>query len=102
MKRPFRAKSVATSLNEPEGHLKSLLEKANRLKSVSESIGDYLPEDLRAHCKVGAIDNNVLTLYVDSAAWANRVRYQTSVLISKLRENLYPSLVSIEIKVNPK
>lgn len=101
MKRPFRAKSVAASLDKPEGHLKLLLEKANRLQSVSQSIGDYLPEDLRAHCKVGAIDNNVLTLYVDSAAWANRVRYQSSDLIPKLRENLYPSLVSIEVKVKP-
>lgn len=101
MKRPFRAKSVADSLNNPEGELKALLDKANRLNSVSQTIEGYLPVELQAHCRVASIENNVLTLVTDSAAWLNRLRYFSSELISQLRANEFPSLISIDIKVRP-
>ena len=102
MKRPFRAKSVADSLSHPsQGDLKALLEKANRLKSVSQSIENHLPQELQAHCRVGTINDNVLTLYTDSPNWANRLRYISSQLLTQLRASQYPSLMSIEIKVKP-
>ncbi|NVJ65601.1 MAG: DUF721 domain-containing protein [Gammaproteobacteria bacterium] len=101
MKRPFRAKSVADSLTNPEGELKALLEKANRLNSVAQTIEGYLPAELQAHCKVASVENNVLTLITDSAVWLNRLRYFSSELMSQLRAHEFPSLISIDIKVRP-
>ncbi|WP_251358000.1 DUF721 domain-containing protein [Kangiella sp. TOML190] len=102
MKRPFRAKSVADSLDRPiEGHLKQLLDKAKNLKSISSGIEQFLPEELQAHCKVAQINSDVLTLFADSAVWANRLRYLGPELLTQLRANGYPSLVSIDIKIRP-
>ncbi len=101
MKRPFRAKSVADCLSHAEGDLKTLLDKANCLKSLSHSIEGYLPQELKAHCQVGTIIDNVLTLYADSPAWLNRLRYYSVELLTQLRANEFPSLISIEIKVRP-
>lgn len=101
MKRPFRAKSVADSLTNPEGELKDLLDKANCLNSVSQTIENYLPVELQAHCRVESIENNVLTLLTDSAIWLNRLRYISSELMTQLRASEFPSLISIDIKVQP-
>lgn len=102
MKRPFRAKSVNDSLDNPtQGHLKSLLEKAKNLNSVSQTIEIYLPQELQEHCKVGNIIDNVLTLYAKSPHWASRLRYCSTQLLTELRSNQYPSLISINIKVRP-
>lgn len=101
MKRPFRAKSVADSLTNPKGELKALLDMANCLNSISQTIEKYLPEELQAHCKVESIENNVLTLLTDSAIWLNRLRYISSDLMTQLRANEFPSLISIDIKVRP-
>ncbi len=101
MKRPFRAKSVADSLNNPRGELKALLDKANCLNSVAQTIEGYLPAELQAHCRVETIENNVLTLVTDNAVWLNRLRYFSSELMSQLRAGEFPSLISIDIKIKP-
>ncbi len=101
MKRPFRAKSVTDSLTNPKGELKALLDKANCLNSVAQTIESYMPAELQAHCRVESIENNVLNLVADSAIWLNRLRYFSSELMSQLRANEFPSLISIDIKVRP-
>lgn len=101
MKRPFRAKSVAESLTTPEGVLKQLLNKASTLKSLTQQLQDYLPEELKAHCSITEIKANVLVINVDSPVWATRLRYIQSQLLADLRKNGHPSLISIQIKVSP-
>ncbi|MHC9509905.1 DciA family protein [Kangiella sp. M94] len=101
MKRPFRAKSVADVLNSPESELKSLLDKANSLKSITDSIHQHLPKDLQKHCSVSEYNKTSLVITADSPVWATRLRYQSSELLAQLRKAGFLGLANIQIKIAP-
>ena len=101
MKRPFRAKSVADILNTPDGVLKSLLDQANSLKSINDSVIKHLPAELREHCSVSSYDQQTLILVAKSAVWGTRLRYHSAQLLSDLRSAGFYSLANILIQIRP-
>ena len=77
-------------------HRGKFLHRLNRL--VSSLLGD----DLRLHCQVGNVRDGVLILYVDSTAWASRLRYQAPVLLKQLQQRKgLEALSQVEVKVLP-
>ncbi|AUD78295.1 DUF721 domain-containing protein [Kangiella profundi] len=101
MKRPFRAKSVADVLNSPDSVLKGLLDKADSLKSITDSIHQHLPEELQKHCTVSEYNKTSLVITADSPVWATRLRYQSSELLTQLRKAGFLGLANIQIKIDP-
>jgi hypothetical protein len=54
-------------------------------ESLLERVRQQLPSDLASHCRAAVPDGDRLTLYVDSPAWASRLRYLVPELESRLR-----------------
>jgi len=80
--------------------LQHIVQKSQQLQVLNEKILNYLDEDVKTHCRVANMDNGVLTLATDSAAWSTRIRYIAPDLLSTLRkeEKMY-SLCSIKCVV---
>ena len=76
---------------------------ALKLEEVSALLLDYLPSDLRNHCRVGSFSNGCLTLITKDSVWASQLRYIIPELRDTLRSKakLY-QLASIKITIDAK
>ena len=63
----------------------ALLARAQRQSALLQQIRDLLPPPLDRHCLAAVHDNNRLVLYVDSSAWASRLRFFSHDLAGKLK-----------------
>ena len=89
------AKTVLNSLG-------SLSDKATFLQRLNLAVKALLPSDLAAHCQVANVRDNVLILHLDTAAWATALHYQTTDLLSQLRQQAcYAGLRTIQYKIRP-
>lgn len=84
----------ASMLRNVQKHAIALLKLNNAVKSL-------LPTQLQDHCRVANYRNGSLVLETDSANWLMGLRYEQSKLLSTLRADILPSLVAIDIKINP-
>lgn len=103
--RRSRAYSKVPSLNErlssARGGLGNLVHNLNRINRLSQSLKKVIQPPLIDHCRVTHCRNNVLILAVDSSQWANRLRFEKLNLLSKLRQNGFPDINSIDIIIQP-
>ncbi len=80
--------------------LSKLIEQAQAISALNNTLEQVLDSELITHCRVGYYDKGVLTLLTQSAAFATRLRYHTPVLLSKLRTYKdWFGLCSIQIKI---
>lgn len=80
-----------------------LLQRGQFLHRLNRLVGSLLDDDSKIHCQVGNVRDGVLILYVDSTAWASRLRYQSPALLKQLQQRRgLASLQQIEIKLLPK
>lgn len=63
---------------------------------------DATDEAVHPQVRVANLRSGTLVIEVASAAWATRLQYQRLDLLSAFRQNGFPMLSSIELKVNPK
>ncbi|MGH8471909.1 MAG: DciA family protein [Gammaproteobacteria bacterium] len=54
------------------------------LKRLDAVIQAAMPDELRAHWRIGRLTAGTLTLFADSPVWAARLRYLAPVLIERL------------------
>jgi hypothetical protein len=54
------------------------------LRRLDAVIQAAMPDELRAHWRIGRLTAGTLTLFADSPVWAARVRYVAPVLIERL------------------
>ena len=103
--RQSRSRSKVPSLDErlgsAEGELGNLVDNLNRINRLSQSLKGVLEQPLVNHCRIAQMRNNVLVLAVDSSEWASRLRFEKLNLLSKLRNNGFPGISSIDIIVQP-
>ncbi|MCP3673587.1 MAG: DUF721 domain-containing protein [Gammaproteobacteria bacterium] len=88
-------------LSSARGGLGKLVDNLNRIKRLSQSLKLVLQQPLADHCRVAHWRENVLVLAVDSSQWANRLRFEKLSLLTKLRQNGFPNVSSIDIIVQP-
>jgi hypothetical protein len=96
------AHSINDIINRPNNELANLLNKANQLKSLDALINPLLPAHLRKHCHVANLNDQRLSLVTTSGTWATQLRYQSSALLSQLRQHKeYAAIAQIRIIVDP-
>lgn len=94
--------SITQLLHRASSPAKGVLQRGQFLHRLNRLVGSLLDDDSKLHCQVGNVRDGVLILYVDSTAWASRLRYQGTALLKQLqlRRGL-ASLQQVEIKVLP-
>lgn len=76
-----------------------LVTRTRQLQRLTRLLREQLDETLAPHCYIGNLEPNYLTILVDSAAWASRLRFESSQLPDKLR-SVHPAFARLEhIKV---
>ena len=97
-----RPKTMDSLLQQPEGDVKALMDRLARIQTVNRDLKSYFNPTIAPHCRAVNIRKSTLVVAVDSPAWANKVRFQLSELLSHLRKNGFVSLANIELIVQPK
>ena len=96
-------KSAANVLQNAHSALGYLISHAKQLQKWNDILYRYLPTNEHKHCQIGGFEQRILTLIVDSATWATKLRYQTPELIENLqRTHEFQSLKEIKCLVQPK
>ena len=60
----------------PKNALERLVQGASKRESWTEQLRALLNPSIAPHCRVASIDKSRLTIHVDSASWATRLRLE--------------------------
>jgi len=83
------------------GDLAILITRTRQLSRWTAMMRNQLDDALAIHCYIGALDDSTLTIFVDDAAWATRLRFQSAQLIPRLREvgSVFSDVQRIAVKI---
>lgn len=81
-------------LNSENHELASLITRVRLLDRYSRRLRQLLPTPLCDHCRIADIRENELTIGVDNAVWATKLRFHSPSLLSQLQQN-YQELAGI-------
>lgn len=96
------AKPIYKFLLKQNSQLVALVTQGRALHEAKAKLKPYINQYIKTGWRVGNISPESITLLVDSAESANRLRYQSTILISELRKLAYfRTLAKISIKVAP-
>ncbi|WP_154124516.1 DUF721 domain-containing protein [Grimontia hollisae] len=76
-------------------------QRAMALAKLNQQVQAVLPPASAKQCRVANYRDGILVLECGSSTWATRLNYDRQTLMSSLRQGPLPSLMTIEIKVNP-
>jgi len=80
------ARKLDTFLSEPASPLNRLARAAQRLNAISRIWETVAPIGLARSCRVGRLDDGVLTLLADNGAIASKIKQQLPSLLEKLQQ----------------
>ncbi|ABE53656.1 conserved hypothetical protein [Shewanella denitrificans OS217] len=83
------------------GKLPEMAEKAELLNNLNQHVKQILNGPVAQELKVANLRQGVLVIETTSAAWAARINFQKSALLTQLQNETLPMLTAIEVKVNP-
>lgn len=89
--------ALSSLARRPGSAFLTLLKKAEQIHAVNLTLSAELDSSLAPHCRAVNLRGSMLVLAVDSPAWATRLRFQTSELLSVLRQRGWPGLASVEL-----
>ncbi|MGD8843796.1 MAG: DUF721 domain-containing protein [Gammaproteobacteria bacterium] len=78
-----------------------LVSRARALMDLDAQLQHLLPDTLRPHCRLLAVNGTTLVLAADSPAWAARLRFHTHQLARQLTPPGGVKLRGIRIRVRP-
>ncbi len=78
-----------------------MTERSQALRRLEHQLDQLLPPELIGRVSVGNLRQGVLILFVESAGWAARLRFQVPQLLQKLSQKGRIQLEKIEIRVLP-
>jgi len=95
------SRSLDKLFDEAHDDLAILITRTRQLRRWTGIFRAQLDADLAPHVYLGNMDESSLTVYVDSAAWATRLRFQVPQLLPLLRQTnpTFKKLVNIQVKV---
>lgn len=79
------SRSLDKLFEEAHDNLAILVTRTRLLKRLTLELRSHLDPELAPHCYISNLDGARLYVYVDSAAWATRLRFQIPQLIPNLR-----------------
>jgi len=81
--------------------LATLITRTRQLKRLTNILRRHLDEQLAKHCYIGNISTPVLTILVDGASWATKLRFATPDLLEKLRQenHIFSDINQIKVKI---
>ena len=95
-------KSLEQLLSDHRSPLAHLMGRADELLKIEQVILDYLPEDVRPHCRLGTVRGTTLILQTESSVWATRIRFQEPMLLKQLNQDRrFAQLKKIQTQVRP-
>ena len=68
------SRSLKSVLRQQE-RAQDILQQAKKLRAITATLSQHLPEYAHAHCQAGYLDEKCLVILADSPAWATRLRY---------------------------
>jgi hypothetical protein len=95
------SKLVSDLLAGGSPRLGKLAAELERRSLVAEQVRNALPAELARHIATAGLDKGRLTIGVNSAAWASRLRYQTATLRKRVGHSLDVEITTVRIRVVP-
>lgn len=96
-----RGPNSLTRVLRSSGTARELLSQAQDLQQLLTRVRKLLPVPLEGHCRAVLLKKRQLILFVDSPAWASRMRYYSRDLKSLLRRNgMRVERVSVRVLIN--
>ena len=78
----------------------SILKKAQMIEAFNTAFTRYLPTKLIMHCQIMNIENSILVIGADDAAWLTRLRYEEQNIINYFQnEPNLPHILGIKYKI---
>jgi hypothetical protein len=95
------SRSLNKLLEEAHSDLAILVTRTRQLQRWTGILRAQLDSELAPHCYVSGIEDTNLIIYVDTAAWATRLRFMAPQLLPLLRSAnpVFSDLVNIKVKV---
>lgn len=95
------SRSLDKLLEEAHGDLAILVTRTRQLMRWTALLRTKLDPELAPHCYLSELQESSLSIFVDSAAWATRLRFQIPQVIPALRtvNPVFSKLESIKVKV---
>lgn len=81
--------------------LRNVQQRAVALLQLNNAVKALLPVPLKPWCRVANYRQGILVLETANASRLMRLRYEQPNLLTALRADILPSLVSIDIRINP-
>ncbi|MBV6418134.1 MAG: hypothetical protein CMLOHMNK_02927 [Steroidobacteraceae bacterium] len=95
-----KPRALADLLARPASPLVSLQTRALAAGDWLRRVRGWVPGDLAPHVTSAVERDRALTVYVASAAWAARLRFETPSLLERARE-ASPDVTEVRVKVLP-
>lgn len=89
------SRSVDKVLQEADSDLAILVTRTRQLRALTDKLRSLLDPALAKHCYMGGIEEEKLTILVDSAAWASKFRFYSQTLLPALNE-VHPAFSRIK------
>jgi hypothetical protein len=94
-------KTATTCSRLLEAAASPLLERAQKLLRLEQTVLRILPEDLSLHCNVLNLRNKALIVSAPSSAWAARLRFAAPELIRQLQSRCSLDVETLQIRIRP-
>lgn len=88
-------------LTKGQGLLERLRQGATEAATALGAVRAELPPELAGHVLAASVRGTTLTVLVDSAAWATRIRYEAAGLSEAVSRRLGTGLTRAVIRVRP-
>ena len=96
-----RGPNSLTGVLKSSGMARDLLSQAQDMQRLLTRVRKHLPSPLESHCRAALIKKRQLILFVDSPAWASRLRYYSRNLKSLLlREGMRVERVAVRVMIS--
>jgi len=93
---------IAKFLSGKTKKLAPLISEAKRLTQINIILNQSLDHELAKHIRVSRLENSQLRLIIDSPAWATRLRYKQSEIITRFQQHTTTKVIkTIHIKISP-
>ena len=94
--------NLLSSGHSPHSSLARLVNRASQQDAWTDQLRALLPQDLASECRVANVRDQVLTVHINNAAWATRLRFLTEALLPNLNRLAdFTAVNEIRLKVVP-
>ena len=94
--------SLLSSGHSPHSSLARLVNRASQQDAWTDQLRALLPQDLALECRVANVRDQILTVHINNAAWATRLRFLTPGLLPNLNRLAdFTAVNEIRLRVVP-